>query len=345
MDKAKFDKLTEDGFLNAKVQGNYTLYNYTPQTMYSRAWDEYTLAARGLILDNSGRPIARPFPKFFNLNEHDSTRPETLPAEVPELSDKYDGSLIICFYNRHESYWQCVTRGSWDSEQAQWANKWVRNHAHKLHQEYTYLFELIAPWNRIVIPYPQEDMVLLGRVNTETGEDCTYACAVEIAREDGFTPLKFESKPLSSLNMADDSIKDAEGFVARFSNGLRVKLKYDEYKRLHKLITGLSVKAIWEGLADGINTPPADVPDEFFQWWTMNKTEIEGAFNSIDLRARRVFADTPKFINRKEYAAHFLKHKDIASVLFRMLDGDEYASQIWKQVKPQRNQVFKQDDL
>ncbi len=39
------------------------IWNYTPKCQYSRAWDEWTKAARGLITDQEGKVVARPFPK------------------------------------------------------------------------------------------------------------------------------------------------------------------------------------------------------------------------------------------------------------------------------------------
>src|SRR5690242_9333607 len=54
------------------TEGLY-IYNYTPLVQFSRAWDEYTLMCRGLILDDGGTVVARPFRKFFNLEEYVGT--------------------------------------------------------------------------------------------------------------------------------------------------------------------------------------------------------------------------------------------------------------------------------
>jgi hypothetical protein len=39
-----------------------------------------------------------------------------------------------------------------------------------------------------------------------------------------------------------------EGFVVRFSNGERMKIKGEEYLRLHKIMTNLSTTGVWEVL-------------------------------------------------------------------------------------------------
>jgi len=53
------------------------IYNYTNKAQYDRIWNEITLQSRGLILDADLNIVARPFKKFFNLEEH----PE---SEIPD---------------------------------------------------------------------------------------------------------------------------------------------------------------------------------------------------------------------------------------------------------------------
>lgn len=42
-----------------------TVYNYTNSCQYTRAWTPVTTAARGLVVDDAGNVIARPWAKFF----------------------------------------------------------------------------------------------------------------------------------------------------------------------------------------------------------------------------------------------------------------------------------------
>lgn len=52
----------------------YSIYKYSQACTYSSAWNEITIASRGLILhDETGEIIARPFPKFFNYSEGKTT--------------------------------------------------------------------------------------------------------------------------------------------------------------------------------------------------------------------------------------------------------------------------------
>jgi hypothetical protein len=316
-----------------------TLFNYTDRTVWERLWCPDTLAARGLVLDEHGAIIARPWPKFFNVGEP-GFAPDDLPAEVPELSDKHDGSLVIVFWNPKRERWQAVTRGSWDNPQTRFANDWLAERSPDWPREFTYLFELVAPWNRIVLIYERADMIFLGRVNNITGQDCSYAEAEAMGRGVGLTTVGWRRGPLDSVNAADQTITDAEGFVVRYSNGLRVKVKYAEYLRLHKLMTGLSVLAIWEGLSAGKDQAPEGVPDEFMAWWQQHRDAMVGAYRDIEGRAKAVFDSTPKDQPRKGIAAVFTRDKALAPVLFAMLDGKDHAPVIWKQVRPVGGKTF-----
>ncbi|HRF99146.1 MAG TPA: hypothetical protein PLZ51_28235, partial [Aggregatilineales bacterium] len=74
---------------------------------------------------------------------------------------KMDGSLGILY--RWQGAYYIATRGNFDSDQAIWATIFLRTHydLHNLADEYTLLFEIIYPDNRIVVNYGQrQDLVL-----------------------------------------------------------------------------------------------------------------------------------------------------------------------------------------
>ena len=76
-----------------------SIYNYSRSCQYGGQWDDITLNCRGLVLDNEGNVIAKPFPKFFNYEEHTT---EEIPNELFDVYEKMDGSLGICFYYERE---------------------------------------------------------------------------------------------------------------------------------------------------------------------------------------------------------------------------------------------------
>jgi RNA ligase len=114
-----------------------TIWNYTPKVQYEELWDEITLMCRGLVTDDEGNIVARPFKKFFNLEEGKHT-----PTSEFEVFEKMDGSCIILFYYNDE--WIFATRGSFTSEQAIKAKELSSKYPlENLDKNNTYLFEII----------------------------------------------------------------------------------------------------------------------------------------------------------------------------------------------------------
>jgi RNA ligase len=137
-----------------------------------------------------------------------------------------------------------------------------------LDKDYTYIFEIIYPENRIVLDYgDREDIILLGKIHTETGKDVSS----ENMEQDLFPTrrvFKNASSNLADLKLVNET--NIEGFVVHWpKSNVRVKVKMEEYKRLHKIMTGLSEKGIWEMLRENqdLSLYLKNVPDEFFNWF------------------------------------------------------------------------------
>lgn len=317
------------------------IYNYTQKCQFDSAWDEVTMQCRGLIMDwNKGEVLALPFPKFFNYGE----REVQLPVEQHHVYEKYDGSLGILYWVNGLPY--IATRGSFTSEQAQWATSFFRKYAERneYHLQNTYLFEILYPSNRIVVDYAgREGLVLLAVRDRFTGK--YHDIHTEVA---GLTyidkAVRHDSKSI------DDLIKterlNAEGFVVHYPEAdLRLKIKHTEYKRLHKLITGVNAKAIWELLRDGktLDELLDNVPDEFFKWVEDTAGDLTRQYNNILNEASGKHVGIHLMLTRKDQALALsdFAHRD---VVFAMLDGKDYSSIIWKKLKPQATQPFKQDE-
>jgi len=115
-----------------------TIWNYSQKTQYEGKWDEITLRCRGLVTDDEDNIVARPFQKFFNIEEakHNATKEF-------EVYEKMDGSLGIAFY--YDGQWVFASRGSFTSDQAikgaeMFKEKFQESH---LNKDMTYVFEII----------------------------------------------------------------------------------------------------------------------------------------------------------------------------------------------------------
>lgn len=343
-----FGNIRELVELQAMIEGGYvvarrhpsaplTIYNYTAKAQYDRMWNETTLACRGLICNDAGDVVARPFSKFFNLEQI-----ESLPNESFRVYEKYDGSLGILYWMNGEPF--IATRGSFDSEQALRATAMLRAFdTAQLNRDYTYLFEIIYPENRVVVNYGSWcGLVLLAVIETKSGNEMPIHLDGE--------PV-FAQFPTATLLQGVHSVSElkqlkrsnSEGFVVHFSGGARVKVKMDEYVRLHKLLTGISEKMILEEyLMTGVDLKPLleRVPDEFYDWVYEVVQRFIYEFAKIECAASNVLDEAARTCKtRKAYAEAFAQ-TPYQHILFKMLDGRDYSDLIWRMLKPE-TKVFR----
>lgn len=351
MDFNLINKMIEEGYVTVQTHGLYPLsiYNYSKTAAYDQVWNEATLNCRGLIVNNeTGEVVARPFRKFFNLEE--LTIP--LPNEPFEVYEKMDGSLGILYWYGDKA--AIATRGSFISEQSQVATE-LLNTKYKhllphLNRDYTYLFEILYPENRIVVDYNGlRDIVLIGVIDTKTGKDVSLDFATEQIRDGLYAHAKHAVFPVvkrfdgvEDFNELKSVDRDNfEGYVIKFVNGFRVKVKLEEYCRLHRIVTGVSNKTVWEYLREGrmFDELVDRVPDEFYKWLHATKDNLEKAFKDIEDFYKLRFEAAGDMPDRKSWAEYFLKFKT-PSILFCMLDNKSYDDIIWKMVKPKFEKPF-----
>lgn len=311
---------------------------------------------RGLIFDSqTGDIVARPFVKFWNYGDlqHPETMPDNFPVVAPSITRKFDGSLGILYqYNKE---WFVATRGSFTSDQAVWATKWLNSRDMKFvwPEGYTPLVEIVYPENQIVVKYDWSGLVLLASVRIESGEEAPLSALKRWAEQVGMRFVDHFDKPLDAC--IQDDIENEEGYVVAWNRPgtwpLRLKVKMETYCRLHRLLTQTNPVTVWEMLKDGLDltTLTADVPSDFVSW-------INGVESSL-LRAYKVIEDSAlaamleyggeKIITTPEQRKHFAMYatakQPITPVLFAMLDGKDYAPIIWKMVRPKATDTFKVD--
>jgi len=326
------NKYRNEGLLYSQVHPTLplTIWNYTEIVQYEGLWDEVTLSCRGLVTDDKGIVIARPFRKFFNIEEG-----KHIPTSSFEVYEKMDGSLIIVFW--YDGGWVVASRGSFSSDQAVAASKiFFDKLDHNFSIGITYLFEFTANWNRIVVDYGDVDnLTLLGAIRTDDETEATYEQLEMIASGANCDVVK-RYDGIKDYSTLKGIIKDnQEGFVIRFSNGDRMKIKGDEYLRLHKIMTEVSTKSVWEILSNGDNMEGLlkDVPDEFYDKIKEYETELRTNYNKIETICINRFNEL-KHLQKKEYAEEVKWHK-YSSVLFSMYNGKPIPPTIWKLIKPE----------
>jgi RNA ligase len=334
----KLNKYYEDGLLYKQVHPSLplTIWNYTEKVQYENLWDEVTLMCRGLVTDNEGDIVATPFHKFFNIEEG-----KFEPTEKFEVYEKMDGSLGIVFWYRGQ--WVVATRGSFTSDQAIKAREILKKYnTDIMFRHLTFCFEIIYPENRIVLDYgDDEKLVLLGTFDKNGKETDS-----EIWSQWGFDVVK-KYDGIKDFKELKGMVKDdQEGFVVKFSNGDRIKVKGVEYLRLHKIMTNVTTTGIWEYLKNGEDVMELlkDVPDEFYKKIETYIKDLrysyfqisEDAGKKFDYKMYGKYNDKEPITDRKEFAEWVsTQPKHLSGILFRMLDKKDYSEIIWNLIRPE----------
>jgi RNA ligase len=356
-----------------------SIYNYSRKTQYDGKWDDVTLQCRGVITDNAtGKVLVRPFKKFFNYEELVGNKWKE--SQLPPMSDyvyiqeKLDGSLGILF--NYEGEWIMATRGSFVSEQAIKGLEILKSkyNLDSWLKHYGYLVEIIYPENRIVVDYgKKERVVFLSVVMNESYEwgpfddsEQHWTISRSIFKMNG---VKKEDvvRTEQHFNFSDDLYKslkeknenNKEGFVIRFHPGnFRIKIKFEEYVRLHKIITQVSTYDIWEHLKNGkdISELLEKVPDEFDKWVKHTVKTLEYHKFALEERCGKShdyfrygkFNDVEPEPTKKEFAEHVEKYTNpkLHGLMFAIWDGNRKRIDeiLWRLIKPEYSKPFWQKE-
>ena len=200
--------------------------------------------------------------------------------------------------------------------------------------------------NRIVVDYGNMyDLVLLAVIETSTGKEISHN-TIDNLYSNLFTVVKKYDITVNNLKDLKRLEEDnREGFVVKFENGFRVKVKFSEYVRLHGILTNVSNIVVWEHLMNNYNFDELldRVPDEFYNWLMKTVNVLQLAFNDIERLALKEFV-TIRYVNdisdRKDFAAQACK-SDLRAILFKLYDKRSYDEIIWKMIRPVYSKPFK----
>jgi hypothetical protein len=247
----------EPYYLKIKRDTQYIMFSY--DQIRSDFNIDIVQEARGIIFREGvwKNPVCWAFNKFGNYGE--SYAPE-LDWSTAYVTEKVDGSLIKVWYDLSERKWHISTNGTIDAFKAELGDCRMTNFgdyflqaleqytpAHvfrtafheftaNLDEQLTYMFELVGPYNRVVVPYDEPDLYFLGARNKFTGEE--YLPNAKNMADLG-VPL-FNRPKVYQLSSLADCIKvteefnwDQEGFVVADAGFNRVKIKSPSYVMAH----------------------------------------------------------------------------------------------------------------
>lgn len=340
LDPALLGRMMDEGYVQVRYHPDYpyAIYCYTKQAMFDRKWNDVTRTCRGLIVnEDTGEILARPFKKFFNFGEPDA--PVFGQTDWVTVFDKVDGSLGIAYDTPNGP--AIATKGSFVSEQAVKATELLRTkYPHYVHDDInTDLFEIIYPDNRIVLDYGDEESLrYLGSVNIEDGTDYWNG----ILMKHWGVPVNhfLDSGPFYQLEL-DLNRPNSEGFVLlNEDTGDRIKMKQEDYIELHKVMTGMNERQIWEWMKEHkwIDDILKDLPEELHDWANETYSKILKDYqNHLDTMSMAYCDLIELKDDRKSFAIAAQAYDPfIRGLLFLYLDDDRERiyREIWKKVKP-----------
>ena len=339
------EQMVAEGYITVQKHpsADIYIYNYSHSCAIEGKWNEATMQCRGIIVDKYYNILSRPFPKFFNYEEIEDK--SVIPGGSAIAFEKIDGSLGISYWVDDVPY--IATRGSFTSEQAIHATNILHTKYKdvldlmRTNRGFTFLFEIVYPENRIVIDYGDtDDIILLAVINN--------------ARPENEIPIRYFEKYFNTakcygvfdnwLNLRDEIAGDnREGFVLLFDNGFRLKMKYEDYFRLHRLRTYLTKKHIFEFIETDRRGELKEMVDQFDEEIRMSVEKIVGEFDDryaeIENEARAEYRD---FDTDRE-AAEYFKTCRWRPILFNMRKGKDYSSIIWKNIKKEIKEETKEE--
>ena len=292
---------------------------------------------------------------WFNNNYETGMERFFDPNNLPDYDNSYYEPTP-----KTKGEWIFATRGSFTSEQSIKGKQILdlKYDYSSLRKDNTYLFEIIYPENRIVVDYKgEEKLVVLGVIHTETGNEVPDS-SLFFMQEGGWELVTTYKTWGETYDLLKEEIsKDKEGYVIKFKNGFRMKIKGDEYVRLHKILTNISNRDIWEYLKD--NKPFDEllekVPDEFNDWVKTTIRDLKYACYQLRERAGKLhdgfrygkFGDRDPEPSKKEFAEFVNKQQKVLhAIMFAMWNGnnEKVDDIIWKIVKPEYSKPFKKDE-
>lgn len=315
-------------FVRKSETDGRVLLKYSPSSPKN---DAICQECRGLILDaeNNWEVVCRSFNRFFNAGEEEAAE---LTGRI-RVYEKVDGSICRFYYFHGE--WYCASMMGMDAREiwiddkhnffdlvlralAEYDLTWDRFVA-GLDNEYCYTYELATQDNIVVVPHEGYHLYYLGHRHLSSDEEFFFPdYRTECCNVYDFSSLEEVQREATFLG------DNQEGFVVVDENWNRVKVKGNQYFKLHFMLNNGKPNCLSLILNDG--------KDEFLSYFPRFKNdfeEIEEQLGDIEWYAELLRDNTSVFwdYSRKDFAASVDTIKPFQSFVFRCYEDH---SMTWK---------------
>lgn len=321
-------RLWDDYGIKVKRDGPYAIFNYSYNSSFA---DPLVQEARGIVLDVERlEVVCWPFRKFGNYTE---SYADDIDWRTARVQEKVDGSIVKLWHDHREGRWRFSTNGIIDAAKApiegsapgrtflnaiRSAENYSDIHTDALDADRTYIFELVGPEVRVVVPYDRPMLYHTGTRHNVTG----------IEMDEDIGVLKPARYPIQSLEDCVEAARrlnardgvDHEGYVVVDANWHRVKVKSPDYLVRHRIASiHLSPENCLELLLNRdvrelCELRPADAAVlKYYDW------QLEEAFTRADRVAELARAMDEEYAHDRAAVAKSLKDNPLACVGFAAL--------------------------
>jgi len=297
---------------------------------------------RGIILNEADmyNPVCVPFFKFGNYGE----------SYVPEIDwnsarfvEKLDGSLVKLWY--HNEKWRVSSNSEIDARNANinsallktssqtniytlFIEAWDKTNKsfNELDKNYTYMFELTSPHNRIVVRYEETTIRHIGTRNINTLLECDMDIGIIKPRTFSFKTLENCIESAKHLGYND------EGYVIvdRYFN--RLKIKSPLYVALNHISQGVTT---YGNIIEIIKKNEQDEFLTYFPEFHEVFDKVNTGINTFTSKQTALLAEiqTMEFHSRKALADVVTK-TSCPACIFALIDGKAHSARSWLMSRP-----------
>lgn len=315
------------------------LYSLKYNMIESPMNDQIVRECRGIVVDaaDNWRVVARPFDKFFNIGEEHAAQIDWDSAAVLE---KLDGSLMILYY--YAGDWRVASSGTPDASGsahnsmlfASFADLfWHTFHIEKYDvpptslRDWTFMFELMTPHNRVVVPHKDFRLTLIGARNSVTGrefpvwaedlsnlENRTLAEYIDTLRRVKPLEIKSFEEMMASVPTLDPM--QQEGYVVVDRHFRRVKLKTPAYVAVAHMRDSFSLKTAIEIVRQGESAEVCNYFPEYQE--TLDRVSEE--YDRLATALEEYYEKIKGIEDQKSFALEALK-SPFSDCMFRLRKG------------------------
>lgn len=328
--------------LQINQENEFILIRYGLAEMQKGMWEDKNSIyrqCRSVVIDLKREELVlTPFRKFFNLNEVEENKIENIVEEIKnaryvEITDKLDGSMqSVRYYNNDYFMTGSMAlnkNNSWRLQDGY--NMLTDNHKEMIrdNEESTFIFEYISLKDSHVVNYTEEDegLYLIGMIDIYTGHEFSYETIKATSEAYGIKCANIENYTFDEILDLSKTIKSdkKEGWVLNI-DGHKVKIKCDDYVKLHRILDKLSsINLIIQSIADNnYDDLISKVPDMYkprvekisnkiFNWLKESEKYIDKMYNKApkdDKKSFMIYVDDNVEYKFKSYVrAKYLNQK------------------------------------